>query len=48
MTRPTILRTLILLASLMNEYGMHGDPSPMIEFRINRNPTYRVPIVPTF
>jgi len=46
MTRPTILRTLILLANLMNEYRNAWRSTP--DDRIHNNPIYRVSIPPTF
>jgi hypothetical protein len=45
MTRPTIIRTLILLASLMNEYRNAWRPAP--DDGIRSNPIYRVSIPPT-
>jgi hypothetical protein len=46
MTRPTILRTLILLANLMNAYRNAWRPTP--KDSIHSNPIYRVSIPPTF
>jgi len=42
MTRPTISRTLTLLANLINEYRNAWRPTP--DDRILRNPIYRVPV----
>jgi hypothetical protein len=46
MSRPTLMRTLILLASLMNEYRNAWRPAP--DDGTRSNPIYRVPIPPTF
>ena len=42
MTRPTISRTLTLLANLINEYRNAWRPTP--DDRILKNPIYRVPV----
>jgi hypothetical protein len=46
MTRPTVLRTLILLGHLMNEYQKAWRPVPGAV--IATNPIYRVSIPPIF
>ena len=46
MTRPTILRTLILLANLIDEYRNAWRPTP--NDNIHHNPIYKVSIPPTF